>query len=308
MFLRLRSRVNQLLSLSAPIVSQLKHDNRPFSKSILEKLKGKPFLKYDNFDLETGKLARSYIWTESQEQFPIQQFCIVSLKATSFIREGVVYVNSTHNSYLSCLKSFQNSEIPEKSCYGKASVPRPYEMYPFVLNSKQVHVIKILTAKLVFISCKNDSQSFANKGIMVILVSSSCLIQLDTKVIQYADPSVSSDISFKLLANTEFSYATPKESAHKQAADLDKLSDEIKRLLSIQDAKFLEIESDQNSDIDMLQLFDIGITSAFSIIALALIVLFWKLIKVKGQKNEESSLKQDIKKGREGSISGKLDV
>ena len=280
-FLRLRSQVNQLLSVSSPIVFQLQNDDRPLSKSILDKLQGRPFVKHDGFDTKSGILRRTFIWAEPKKHFPIQQYCIVPLKSTFYIKQGVLSVNSTTNNYLSCIKQIQMNGPLDKTCFGSATVPGPYDIFPFVLDLYQVSVIRIIRAKLVYVSCKSDSQSWLNEGIIIILASSSCLVQIDANIIQHADPNVATNMTFQLLVNMDFSHGSQKEYLSQQAENFERLSDEMKGLLRDQNVTF-------NSDIDMLQIFDIGISSAFLVTAFALIVLFCKLSTKKRQKNDAS--------------------
>ena len=280
-FLRLRSQVNQLLSVSSPIVFQLQNDDRPLSKSILDKLQGRPFVKHDGFDTKSGILRRTFIWAEPKKHFPIQQYCIVPLKSTFYIKQGVLSVNSTTNNYLSCIKQIQTSGALDKTCFGTATVPGPYDIFPFVVDLYQVSVIRIIRAKLVYVSCKSDSQSWLNEGIIIILASSSCLVQIDANIIQHADPNVATNMTFQLLVNMDFSHGSQKEYLSQQAENFERLSDEMKGLLRDQNVTF-------NSDIDMLQIFDIGISSAFLVTAFALIVLFCKLSTKKRQKNDAS--------------------
>jgi hypothetical protein len=280
-FLRLRSQVNQLLTLSYPIVSQLKNDNRPLSQSILDKLQGKPFVKHDSFDATTGILSRTFIWAEPKKHFPIQQYCIVSLSNRFFIKQGVVSVNSTTNNYLSCLKRIQNNEPLDKTCFGSPTIPGPYDIFSIVVDSYEVSVIRIIRPKLVYVSCKSDSQSWLNKGIIIILASSSCLVQIDSNIIQHENPNVATNMTFRLLVNMHFSYASQKEYLLQQEEDFTKLSEGVKGLIHDQNSTFHE-------EIYMLRVFDIGITSAFLVTAFALIVLFCKLATKKRPKNDAS--------------------
>ena len=272
-FLRLSSQVNQLLSVSSPIVFQLQNDDRPLSKSILDKLQGGPFLKHNSFDTKSGILSRTFIWAEPKKHFPIQQYCIVPLKNRFYIKQGLVSVNSTTNNYLSCIKQIQINGPLDKTCFGTAMFPGPYDIFPFVLDVYQVSVIRIIRAKLVYVSCKSDSQSWLNKGIIIILVSSSCLVQIDANIIQHADANVPTNMTFQLLVNMDFSYGSHKENMLQQATD------EMKVLLHDQNVTF-------NADINMLRIFDIGITSAFLVTAFALIILFCKLSTTKKHKND----------------------
>ena len=203
------------------------------------------------------------------------------LKSTFYIKQGVLSVNSTTNNYLSCIKQIQTSGALDKTCFGTATVPGPYDIFPFVVDLYQVSVIRIIRAKLVYVSCKSDSQSWLNEGIIIILASSSCLVQIDANIIQHADPNVATNMTFQLLVNMDFSHGSQKEYLSQQAENFERLSDEMKGLLRDQNVTF-------NSDIDMLQIFDIGISSAFLVTAFALIVLFCKLSTKKRQKNDAS--------------------
>ena len=282
-FIKFRSNVNQLLSLTLPIISQLKLDRRPLSRSILEKIHGKPFVKIDNFDRNTAKLKRSFIWTQPKKEFPFQKYCIVSLQHRIFLRQGPLTMNSSHTDYLSCIKSLQSKEELDKHCYIEPSVTSPFNVFPFELRGHKVSVVRVTRGKLVYVSCKTESQAWTNRGIMVILVSTSCLVKIDDHVIQIRNPNISSDMTFRVLVNKEFVFASQKEFVLEKKNNLKILFDQqktdLRNIVLYQNTTLYDSENVQNYDIEILKIFDIAIVASFGTTALALIVLFWKVLK-----------------------------
>ena len=281
-FIRFRSDVNRLLSVTLPIISKLKLDRRPLSNSILEKIHGKPFVKIDTFDGNTAKLKRSFIWTQPKKDFPFQKYCIVSLQHRIFLRQGPLTMNSTHTDYLSCIKSLQSKVELDKHCYIEPSVPSPFDIFPFELRFHRVSVVRVTRGKLVYVSCKTDSEAWSNTGIIVLLVSMSCLVKIDHNIIQMQNPNISSDMTFHLLVNKGFAFASQKEFVSEKKNNLEMFFDQqktdLRNIVLHQNDSFSNAENVQNDDIDLLKIFDIGIAAAFGTTALALIVLFWKLL------------------------------
>ena len=291
-FLELRSNVNTVLSRYLPVISQLKTDRRPLSRSILEEIHGKSFIKIDTFDESTAVLKRNYIWTRTQENFPLQKYCIVSLKHRLMLRQGSITMNSSRTDYLSCIKSLQAKESVDKNCYITADVAGPFDIYDFHLNFHPVSIIRVTRGKIIYVACKSASQSWSNKGIFVFIVSKTCLVKVDSNVIQNKNPSITSDMTFKVLINMKYVIPTGEDYVFNGKNALQGLlaeqKAELKQILVQHNKNKTYREDDHSAEIEFLQIFDIGIAGAFVTTALALIILFCKLLKSRNVQNNNS--------------------
>ena len=201
-------------------------------------------------------------------------------------------MNSSRTDYLSCIKSLQAKESVDKNCYTTADVAGPFDIYDFHLNFHPVSIIRVTRGKIIYVACKSASHSWSNKGIFVFIVSKTCLVKVDSNVIQNKNPSITSDMTFKVLINMKYVIPTGEDYVFNGKNALQGLlaeqKAELKQILVQHNKNKTYREDDHSAEIEFLQIFDIGIAGAFVTTALALIILFCKLLKSRNVQNNNS--------------------